>query len=49
MALAKSRRRVGQIISDGPIARGVNAKVAMQRARDLLAMVGLDAGRECWH
>ena len=38
------RRKVGQIISDGPIARGADAKVAMQRVRDLLGMVGLDAG-----
>ncbi|WP_441240437.1 ABC transporter ATP-binding protein [Tardiphaga sp. 768_D3_N2_1] len=38
------RRRVGQIITDGPIARGTDSKVAMQRARDLLGMVGLDAG-----
>jgi len=38
------RRRVGQIITDGPIARGTDRKVAMQRARDLLGMVGLDAG-----
>ncbi|WP_371421879.1 ABC transporter ATP-binding protein [Tardiphaga sp.] len=38
------RRRVGQIITDGPIARGADPKVAMQRARDLLGMVGLDAG-----
>ncbi|OYU91762.1 MAG: microcin ABC transporter ATP-binding protein [Bradyrhizobiaceae bacterium PARB1] len=38
------RRKVGQIISDGPIARGTAAKVAMDRARELLGMVGLDAG-----
>ena len=38
------RRRVGQIITDGPIAHGTDPKVAMQRARDLLGMVGLDAG-----
>ncbi|MGM4931757.1 ABC transporter ATP-binding protein [Tardiphaga sp. 619_E2_N8_5] len=38
------RRRVGQIITDGPIARGTDPKIAMQRARDLLGMVGLDAG-----
>ena len=37
------RRKVGNIISDGPIARGVNPKAALQRAQDLLAMVGLDA------
>jgi peptide/nickel transport system ATP-binding protein len=38
------RRKVGKIISDGPIARGTNPKVAMDRARELLGMVGLDAG-----
>jgi peptide/nickel transport system ATP-binding protein len=38
------RRKVGQIICDGPIARGVTAKQALQRARDLLGMVGLDPG-----
>jgi peptide/nickel transport system ATP-binding protein len=38
------RRKVGNIISDGPIANGTDAKVAMQRARDLLGLVGLDAG-----
>ena len=38
------RRKVGQIISDGPIAHGSDAKLARQRARDLLDMVGLDAG-----
>ncbi|UGV27758.1 ABC transporter ATP-binding protein [Rhodopseudomonas boonkerdii] len=38
------RRKVGQIISDGPIARGTSPKVAMDRARDILGMVGLDAG-----
>jgi peptide/nickel transport system ATP-binding protein len=38
------RRKVGQIICDGPIARGVDAQTALQRARDLLAMVGLDPG-----
>jgi peptide/nickel transport system ATP-binding protein len=38
------RRKVGNIISDGPIAHGTDPKVAMQRARDLLGMVGLDAG-----
>jgi peptide/nickel transport system ATP-binding protein len=38
------RRKVGDIISGGPIAHGVDRKVALQRARDLLAMVGLDAG-----
>ncbi|MDB5501162.1 MAG: putative glutathione transporter ATPbinding component [Tardiphaga sp.] len=38
------RRKVGNIISDGPIAHGTDAKVAMQRARELLGLVGLDAG-----
>jgi peptide/nickel transport system ATP-binding protein len=38
------RRKVGNIISDGPIAHGTDPKVAMQRARDLLGMVGLHAG-----
>jgi peptide/nickel transport system ATP-binding protein len=38
------RRKVGQIISDGPIAHGSDPKLARQRARDLLDMVGLDAG-----
>jgi len=38
------RRKVGQIISDGPIAHGSDPKQARQRARDLLDMVGLDAG-----
>jgi peptide/nickel transport system ATP-binding protein len=38
------RRKVGHIISDGPIAAGIDPKVAFDRARDLLKMVGLDAG-----
>ena len=38
------RRKVGQIISDGPIAHGTDPKLARQRARDLLDMVGLDGG-----
>ena len=38
------RRKVGNIIADGPIAAGTDAKVAFDRARDLLKMVGLDAG-----
>jgi peptide/nickel transport system ATP-binding protein len=38
------RRKVGQIISDGPIAHGTDPKLARQRARDLLGLVGLDAG-----
>jgi peptide/nickel transport system ATP-binding protein len=38
------RRKVGHIISDGPIAHGTEPKLAMQRARELLGLVGLDAG-----
>ncbi|WP_249780628.1 ABC transporter ATP-binding protein [Bradyrhizobium sp. dw_78] len=38
------RRKVGQIICDGPIAHGAIPKQAQSRARDLLGMVGLDAG-----
>jgi peptide/nickel transport system ATP-binding protein len=38
------RRKVGAIISDGPIAAGIDPQAARQRARDLLAMVGLDPG-----
>ncbi|MBR0949197.1 ABC transporter ATP-binding protein [Bradyrhizobium canariense] len=38
------RRKVGHIIADGPIAAGTDPKVALDRARDLLKMVGLDAG-----
>ncbi|KYK43928.1 microcin ABC transporter ATP-binding protein [Bradyrhizobium liaoningense] len=38
------RRKIGHIIADGPIAAGVDPKVAFDRARDLLKMVGLDAG-----
>ncbi|UPJ68941.1 ABC transporter ATP-binding protein [Bradyrhizobium sp. 191] len=38
------RRKIGHIIADGPIAAGVDPKVAFHRARDLLKMVGLDAG-----
>src|SRR5712672_3604935 len=36
------RRKVGQIISDGPVAHGAEPKAAQARARDLLALVGLD-------
>ena len=38
------RRRVGQIIADGPIAHGVPAAQAFARADELLALVGLDPG-----
>ncbi|MGY3033031.1 peptide/nickel transport system ATP-binding protein [Bradyrhizobium sp. USDA 4354] len=38
------RRKVGHIIAYGPIAAGTDPKVAFDRARDLLKMVGLDAG-----
>ncbi len=38
------RRKVGRIIADGPIAHGEAPDQALQRARDLLQMVGLDAG-----
>ena len=38
------RRKVGHIIADGPIAAGTTPKVAFDRARDLLKMVGLDPG-----
>jgi len=38
------RRKIGHIIADGPIAAGTDPKAAFDRARDLLKMVGLDAG-----
>jgi len=38
------RRKIGHIIADGPIAAGIEPKVAFDRSRDLLKMVGLDAG-----
>ena len=38
------RRKVGQIVSDGAIAHGVDPKHARARAGELLGMVGLDAG-----
>jgi peptide/nickel transport system ATP-binding protein len=38
------RRRIGQIIADGPIAHGVPAAQAFARAAELLALVGLDPG-----
>jgi peptide/nickel transport system ATP-binding protein len=44
LASLNPRRKVGAIISDGPIAHGVDPKAARQRAGELLAMVGLDPG-----
>jgi peptide/nickel transport system ATP-binding protein len=38
------RRKVGAIITGGPIAHGMDQAEALQRARDLLQLVGLDAG-----
>jgi len=38
------RRKVGEIISDGPIAHGVDPKLARARAGELLSLVGLDPG-----
>ncbi|MBL0933792.1 MAG: ABC transporter ATP-binding protein [Rhizobiaceae bacterium] len=38
------RRSVGRIIAEGPVAQGVDKKAAMQRARDLLDLVGLTPG-----
>jgi peptide/nickel transport system ATP-binding protein len=37
------RRKVGNIIADGPIAHGTDPKVARQRAGELLGLVGLNA------
>ena len=37
------RRKVGNIITDGPIAHGVAPSAAWQRAHDLLGLVGLNA------
>src|SRR5436190_2907791 len=37
------RRKVGNIITDGPIAHGADPAAAQQRARDLLGLVGLNA------
>jgi peptide/nickel transport system ATP-binding protein len=36
------RRRIGRIISDGPVAHGVPVQEALTKARELLALVGLD-------
>jgi len=38
------RRKVGQIICDGPIAHGADPRLAKARAQEILAMVGLDGG-----
>ncbi len=37
------RHTVGRIITDGPLANGVDAAVAAKRARELLELVGLEA------
>ena len=38
------RRKVGEIIADGPVAHGVPRKLALQSAADLLGLVQLDPG-----
>jgi len=38
------RRRVGDIIAEGPVAHGVTRAAALRRAGELLALVQLDAG-----
>ena len=38
------RRRVGEIIAEGPITHGTPRAEALARARELLGLVGLDAG-----
>ena len=38
------RRKVGRIIAEGPMAQGVRSSAAMRRSRELLELVGLDAG-----
>ena len=38
------RRKVGNIITDGPIAHGVDPAAARKRAGELLGLVGLNAG-----
>jgi len=38
------RRKIGRIIAEGPIAHGTSEADAMARAKDLLRLVGLDAG-----
>ena len=36
------RRKVGRIIAEGPMAQGTSSRAAMDKARELLALVGLD-------
>jgi len=38
------RRRVGDIIAEGPVAHGMDRAAALRRAAELLALVQLDAG-----
>ncbi|UFZ02457.1 ABC transporter ATP-binding protein [Bradyrhizobium ontarionense] len=38
------RRKVGRIIADGMVARGVALDAALERAQELLGLVGLDVG-----
>jgi peptide/nickel transport system ATP-binding protein len=38
------RRKVGEIIAEGPVTHGTPRAAALDRARDLLRLVGLDAG-----
>jgi peptide/nickel transport system ATP-binding protein len=38
------RRRVGDIIAEGPVAHGMDRPAALRRAAELLALVQLDAG-----
>jgi peptide/nickel transport system ATP-binding protein len=37
------RTRIGRIVAEGPIAAGLSTRAALQKAADLLALVGLDA------
>jgi peptide/nickel transport system ATP-binding protein len=38
------RRRAGELVAQGPMAHGVSRSEAMKKARELFALVGLDAG-----
>jgi peptide/nickel transport system ATP-binding protein len=38
------RKRVGEIIAEGPVTHGAPRAAALEKARDLLALVGLDPG-----